>query len=370
MKFANQKSVMSFCGMLLILTFCCLPTFAFKHLKEGMKAPSVAGTDILTGTQVSSDELHSNNIVVVIFWASWSERSLEELQDFKALSTEYEEYPLSIIAVNVEGQSTTPVLRDSLSRLVSELDLPFPTIFDTGLELFYRYGVIAVPSTAIIDRSGVLRYGPPGYSLTTRDRLVDSIRAYLGIRDTSEAITRGDGYIPTDKASRYYHLAVRLTMVGNHKQALQNLNTAQQCDENFAAIYTLRGDILLKLDSLDAALAQFTRAIALDSNSVQARTGLGQTFYKKGETEFAAASLNQAVEIDSNYTPAWICLGMYSSESGDTEQALKYLQHARSLNSRDPEVYRLLGHLYSASGDMARAVESLQTGLKILYPGP
>ena len=43
--------------------------------------------------------------VLLIFWATWSQRSLLELEDLKKLEEKYREQGLRILAVNVENQS-------------------------------------------------------------------------------------------------------------------------------------------------------------------------------------------------------------------------------------------------------------------------
>ena len=75
---------------------------AFKYLHEGMTAPKVVGVDLLTKEKVNLKELLDEHLVMVVFWASWSERSVEQLADLKEIITERESQPIKVIAINVE----------------------------------------------------------------------------------------------------------------------------------------------------------------------------------------------------------------------------------------------------------------------------
>ncbi len=371
MKLKALHTRMSVCLVvltILALTLAPYSTAAFRNIREGMLVPSVTGVDLDTGKQVSSDIMVQKNLVIIMFWASWSQRSIDELKDLKEIYRRFSDQPVKIIAVNVEGQTVTAAAKTRVEKLVAELDLPFPVVMDQGLEIFSQYGVIAVPSTAIVDTTGTLRYGPAGYSLTTHDLIIDSIEVLMGLKQASVETIVFEGYRPTNDASRYYGMALNQTNRRQYKRALTNLDAAIEADAKFASPNLLRGDIFLHLDSSVAAAEAFAKAAELDSGSVAAWAGWGQAFLAQGMTDSAYEKLAHALTVDASYTPAVLNLGLCLSEQGKVDDARDSLNKARDLNQMDPMVHYYLGQVHIQANDTAAAAEAYKTALTLFYP--
>jgi len=341
---------------------------AFKYLQEGMTAPAINGDDLRNGESVSSEKLAKENIVIVVFWATWSKRSIEELGDLKTIAEKYADKPVKFIAVNVEDQTIAPATKANIEQKVAELQLPFPVIIDRNLEIFYSFGVIAVPSTAVLDTTGSLRYAPSGYSLTTHDRIVDSIEVLLGIRQPGAESVLVKGYTPEPRAARFYNLAVQMLNQRMWERALANLDMAQQADSNFSAPHNLRGHILLDNGKFEEAVSELTIATSLDSTSISAQAGLGSALYRSGDLEAAFNTLSAVLERDSTYTPAILDMALCLSDKGDSEMALRLLLDAYELDPRNPSISRYLGDVYVKAGDNSKAAESYRKALELIYP--
>ena len=122
-------------------------TAAFRYLTEGMDAPDVKGKDLATGEMVSSRELSKDNLVIIIFWSTWSARSLEQLKDMSDLYRDFSTSPIKMIAVNVDGPQLSNAARLAVETTVKNLKLSFPVIIDENLDIFYQYGTsVAFPS--------------------------------------------------------------------------------------------------------------------------------------------------------------------------------------------------------------------------------
>lgn len=343
-------------------------TAAFKYLHEGMRAPAFEGVDLLTGEKVSSAQLQEENVLIVVFWASWSQRSLEELESLAEIYHQFEGKNLRVLAVNVEGQTITSKKRSEIKDFVEQARFPFPILLDEGLDIYYSFGVIAVPSTAIMDSTGFLRYAPAGYSLVTRDLIVDSIEVLMGLKKETIASVVSQGYQPKKTASRYYQLASKLNQQRMYERAQANLTTAIDADPKFSGPHSLRGEILLKLDSIEAAQKEFGIAVTLDTTSVVAWTGWGKAFLVGGELDSAYQKLSYAVGMDDTYTPAFLNLGLCLSMQGHSQEALDSLNKARELNLMNPRVYQFLGKAYLQAADSIQAANSFMSALEILYP--
>lgn len=338
---------------------------AFKHLAEGMKAPAFEGQDLVTGDKVRSADINENSLLVVVFWATWSPRSLKQLADIQELATEYYDQRIKYIGINVDSPKPTSEIRSRISSTVDSLGITFPILIDQGLEVFYEYGVIAVPSTAVIDDHGILRYGPSGYSLSTADRIVDSIRSFLGLEAVSEQLAR-PGYEPDHRSSRYYHLALNLKLQGIYERALESLVKAEEADSGFAAVKILRGEILIRLGRIEDAVESYTVACRQDSSSVVAWHGWGQALRLSGDIEGAKDKLLRAMEIESTYTPNLLDLGRCLMSQDSLDAAMERIAEALELNSRDPEAHYLMGQALRLAGKPEEALRAYQDGLKVL----
>ena len=366
--FKYSKSILLAAILVTLVIFAPGAKAAFKYLTEGMEAPDVKGQDIVSGETISSKELAKENLVIIVFWATWSERSLEQLKEMSDLYEEFAGNPIKIIAVNVDGQNLSGTALKAVETKITKLDLSIPVIIDKSLDIYYKYGVIAVPSTAVVDTSGTLRYGPAGYSLTTRDRIIDSIQIFLGIKKPDLATSFREGYQPKKRSSRFYNMALNLSQINMHERALAVLDSAKIADTLFSAPYSLTGEVLINLDRSEEAVTEFVRAVELDTMSVTAWAGWGRALLKSGDHDLALEKLTKALELDDAYTPALLDLGLCLSQTGQTEAAIDSLEEARDLNRTDPKVHFYLGEVYKKAGQYSEAAEAFSQALQLIYP--
>lgn len=341
---------------------------AFKYTSVGMQAHEFSGENLVSGEEVSLRALSRDNLVIVVFWATWSPRSLEQLEEMKSLKARYSDHAIEIIAVNVDAPKLSSAGRKAVVETVRSLDLSFPVIIDDGLEIFYTYGVIAVPSTAVVDTSGTLRYDPGGYGMLVRDIIEDSVKSFIGIAPEHASSRLREGYRPQKKSARYYGLALNLKKAGMYERALSNLDLARQADSGFAAPSALEGEILLLLERWDEADSAFARAAALDSTLVAAWAGWGRSLMRAGKTEEARTKLAQALSIDESYTPALIDIGLCLAKQDSLGAAIDSLSLAVEHNPGDTMAHYYLGQVYRRAGRDGDAALAFARALAIIFP--
>ncbi len=357
-----------------VIFVLCLVLFApeasagFKYVHEGMLSPKVEGEDLLTGERISLSGLRQDKIVAIVFWATWSERSLDELRELNEMASRLGDLPFAIVAVNVESETISAQVRSEIEAVVKELELTFPVIVDDGLGIFYEFGVIAVPSTAIVDHEGYLRYSPAGYSLLVRDVIEDSVKSLLGLEIAVATMIPEERYKPQKKATRYYYLAAKLARQRMYERAISHLEMAKQADSGFAAPFSLQGEIFLRLDSIEFARREFREAITRDSSSAAVWVGLAETFLLSGDSDSAYQALASAIEMDASYAPALTSIGLCLAEQGRIAEGLDSLNRASQLNIRDPRAHYYTGKVSLMVNDSLQAVLSYKQALSILYP--
>ena len=75
--------------------------------------------------------------------------------------------------------STSTTIRVARCRMIDELGVNFPVLFDARKEVSELYEVEAMPVTVLVDREGNVRYVHHGYKPGYEDKYLDQIRSLL-----------------------------------------------------------------------------------------------------------------------------------------------------------------------------------------------
>ncbi len=348
--------------VVIVILLISLPAAgAFKYLTVGMDSPKIESEGL------DYDSLIKGKTLLVVFWASWSKRSLEQLDDLQEIYSSYKDSNLVIIAINVEKEVLTSVEKDSIKSLYASRGYTFPLVIDEGLKIFYTYGVIAVPSTALVDSTGTLRYAPAGYSLGTRDKLFDSIMVLLGKKEAHEMpelLTQG--YRPDKRALRYYYLGLNLYNKGLFKQALDNLHKSASLDTLFSTPLGLIGNIWMDNNDCDSALVYLQEAVRLDSMNVSALAGLGECLWQKGDTAGTKDLLNHSIPLDSAFTPLRLLQVKTLVADNMLTEALAVLDECLDYHQNNPQIHYMKGTILRLQGQFELASNSFLKAYKLL----
>lgn len=118
--------------------------------------------------KISSTGLRGQ-VVLLNFWATWCLECRAEMPMFEQLHREFSARGLAVIGINArEGTST-------ILKYGKELGLTFPLVADPTGRINSDYGVIGLPTTFLIRRSGL----PVGLAVGPREWNGDSARALI-----------------------------------------------------------------------------------------------------------------------------------------------------------------------------------------------
>ena len=113
-------------------------------------------------------------VVALNFWATWCLECRPEMPGFEQLHREFSARRLVVIGINARETSAT------IREYAKELGLTFPLISDPTGKINSAYGVIGLPTTFLIGRSGravALAVGPREWSAKPARALIQALLA-------------------------------------------------------------------------------------------------------------------------------------------------------------------------------------------------
>ena len=342
------------------------PTAAtLQSLQTGMKAPdfSVKGMD---GQAKKFTDLKGQKLTAVIFWSTWSLNSGKALARMEQLYDKYRGKGFSVVAIDVDGQNITD---DTLSKIKAEINglkITFPVFVDYGLVTFHDYGIIAVPSTVLLDGSRLIKYELSGFPVIGSDDMAGYISSTFE-PGAAPRIVMKKGHEPDPEAVRCYNLAMR--MLKSPRSAMMApmwLKRAVETDPKFALPYISLGDIYASQDHADLARQQYEAAMANAPDNVIAMCKLGEVLVSQGKTGQGKALIEKAMKADDSYTPCYYYLGNIYGDEGKLAEAEKMFAEAVKINPMDPEIYIHEGKTYEKLGKTKDAATAYGNALKII----
>ncbi|HEY5999618.1 MAG TPA: redoxin domain-containing protein [bacterium] len=253
---------------LLISALATAADAAFKNVEVGAKAPPFALQDA-DGKVRESAELLRGSVSVVVFFATWSPRSREILEDLERLRAEVGAKPLAVIAINVEHLAISGADRAAARALAADARSSATLLFDDGLVAFDAYGTMAVPSSMVVDAEGRVTYALAGYPMTMRAELADAVRKALGL-PTSAELRPAQEYVPKNHALMYYNFGRRLLEKGQDEKAAEQLLVAVERDPEFKKPYLELGLLHARRGETQKAREYFVKARELDPRDAEA----------------------------------------------------------------------------------------------------
>jgi len=109
-----------------------------------------------TGKNLKLSEFRGQ-VVMINFWASWCAPCRQEMPLLEDLYKKYKRLGFTILGVNVEENSAPA------RKLLKNIRVSFPILFDTKNKVSKLYNVSAMPSTILVDRNGKMRFLHKGY---------------------------------------------------------------------------------------------------------------------------------------------------------------------------------------------------------------
>ncbi len=270
---------------------------AFKNVMVGDQAPLLKLQDLDRG-EYEAPDFGDSVAVLIVFWATWSSRSVMELEDLAKLEAKYAEKGLKVLAVNVEKQAIGDQVISKINNIIEDKGLKFDVVVDEGLKTYNEWGVIATPTAALIDSTSVIVFEISGYPTSGYNELDEAVQRALGLAPEEEDVVGSKPvYQPTSEALRHFGLGKRLLGKG----------------------------------FMTKAIPEFEKAASADTHYVDPRIYLGYAYIKAGTEEEASAPLEKAMELDPARSEPVLLLAHLVVKKGQLDDALALLEEKTAL---------------------------------------
>jgi peroxiredoxin len=100
---------------------------------------------------------YRGQVVLINFWASWCGPCRQEMPHLENIYRKYEPLGFTVFGVNVEQD------RHMADKVLRDIPVSFPILFDNENLVSELYGVDAMPATILVDRDGTIRHMHRGY---------------------------------------------------------------------------------------------------------------------------------------------------------------------------------------------------------------
>ncbi len=138
---------------------------------EGQPAPDFA-LKSSSGENMRLSE-YRGDVVMINFWATWCGPCRQEMPLLDELYSRYQRVGFNLLGVNIDDDSRRAM------KMIEELGVNFPVLFDSRKEVSKLYEVEAMPVTVIVDREGTVRHVHHGYKPGYEEKYLDEVRSLL-----------------------------------------------------------------------------------------------------------------------------------------------------------------------------------------------
>jgi len=384
----NRKTGWALVLSLAILCFAA-PAASLDGLQVGMKAPLVKLKD-LQGKEVALADQRDANAVVIVFWATWSDNSAPMLERLEQLYRKHKRDKLRVLAVNVEKQQRDAQDMAEIKKTVARLGLTITVLLDEGLKTFREFGVVAVPSTVVVDKEGTIRGEMASFPIAQREDFFDLIDAVAEKREVAKPQVQ-TGYQPEPRAVRYYNLARAMVSRGLSDTEDDNLKRSIATDPKFvlpllllAKLYRERAETEEAIEFRGAAVVTATfkaerekylkeaaqlveKALKLGPSNAAVLMEDAMVRIATGKSDAAKERLLEAIKLDSSYTPAQFLLASLLVREGKTKEGEAEFRKALQLNPLDHQGYLAMARAYEDRGMEKNAVDFYKKVYERLY---
>ncbi|HEY6872420.1 MAG TPA: redoxin domain-containing protein [Geobacteraceae bacterium] len=339
---------------------------SLQGLHVGMKGPEFSLRS-LGGEPRTSADLKGEKLTIVVFWATWSKKSESVLARMQQLYGKYKGLGLSVVAVNVDGQNFSEKMLADIVAVQEKLQIGFPMLADQGLVTFHDYGVIAVPTTVIMDRERVITYELSGYPLVGGEAMSDFVVSTMEGKKQSVVSAEKTGYHPNKSALRFYNMG-ETTLKSRRLADTAEIwfKKSAEADARFVLPHLGLGKLYLQRGDGTLARREFEEALAREPANPIALCETGMILVNEGKADEGVSLFEAARKAEESYAPCYYYAGYAYGKLGRLADAMKMFEEAETVDPFDYASFVYKGKVLEEQKDWRKAFDAYKKGLEII----
>lgn len=323
-------------------------TQVYSQLAMQSQAPDFSLKDI-NGNIFSTEKRFTGKFTIVLFWATWGHDSIEMIDTVEELYNRYHTQVLDAVGVCVEQQAISDSLKQRIVETISKKKISFPIVFDEQLKTFRQYGVIAVPTTFVIDEQGKIVYHLSGFTIVGREQLFEFVRErFEGKRNLT--VQHKFSRQPDKHALRLYNMAGMKFNRGELDTAKKYAQEAASIDTGFAEPLILLTEVALEESNIEIADKNISIALKIIPGSIEALSLSGLIAAKQGDTTQALDILKKVLQQSDTIAIAHCYLGYLFGMMGRLSVSEEEMNRAAELSPYDYRIPMLRAELLEKVG--------------------
>ncbi len=336
-----------------------------QSLQPGMEAPDFSLKTVANETKTFA-AVKGDKLTVLVFWSTWSSKSENVLKRMQQLHEKYKGQGLSIVAINVDNQQISAGTLAEIRSVSEKLQIGYPMLADHGLVAFHDYGVIALPTTVILDRDRGIKYELSGYPLVGSESMVDFVSSTIEGKKTP-AVDAKARYEPNKNAQRFYNMGkTTLRSKRMAETAEMWFKKSIEADATFVLPHLSLGTMYLQRGDTALARAEYQEALARAPENPIALCKMGLILINEGKGKEGAALLEAARKVEESYAPCYYYAGYAAGTEGRMDDALKLFDEAKKINPFDYNNFVYQGKVFEAQKDHKKSFEAYKKALEII----
>jgi Tfp pilus assembly protein PilF/alkyl hydroperoxide reductase subunit AhpC len=361
---------------------------ALIGVKEG-DAPKEFVLNDLNGATVNVGDVIGKKPVILVFWElamskAFLDYSMDELRFLSGFyNIHHDTSGLEIFSIYTpeEDKEIPDSEIEKVKDLIKVNKIKFPVLIDSGFKIFREYGVIALPSTIMIDKTGKITFIYPSFPLAARPLFTEKINTLIGLAETVEKKEAEKTKGKDSHSVRLYNYALQMYKHGLLEQALSPLKKSLELDPDLTSSHNLMGIVLWKRGNFEGSVEEFKHAIKLDNNNVPAQFNYGLLLFESEKYTEAEKHFRKVISLDDKLAEVHYVLGLLYKKTNREREAMEELGSALVLFEErktasvyeiySPAAYQRISALYALSelhgrkGEAEKALDLLQKAVKI-----
>jgi tetratricopeptide (TPR) repeat protein len=139
----------------------------------------------------------------------------------------------------------------------------------------------------------------------------------------------------------------------------------EESEESSPEIHNSLGVVHMAAGDLDAARAEFEKALALDAGNAEALINLGEIAEQRGDHAEAQRLAARALSADPNSPAAMAQLGELAGKRGELDEAIRLFQQALALDDSRSRIFMGLGDALRQAGRYPEAEQAFRRVLEL-----